>query len=46
MLTSRDMRKFYDWDTIKNVKFLSDEFGGIKNELGGIKNELVEVKKK
>ena len=38
MFASRDMRKFYDWDTIKNVKFLSDE-------LGGIKNELVEVKK-
>ena len=46
MFASRDMRKFYDWDTIKNVKFLSDELGGIKNELGGIKKEIVEVKKK
>ena len=37
---SRDMRKFYDWDTIQNVKILKSDVVEIRNELTEIRNEL------
>ena len=43
---SRDMRKFYDWDTIQNVKILKSDVVEIRNELTEIRNELAEMKNK
>ena len=34
------MRKFYDWDTIHNVKFLNNEVTKIKTEIADIKNKI------
>ena len=40
------MRKFYDLDTIYNVKILSNEVTKIKTEVADIKNEVAGIKNK
>ena len=40
VFASRDMRRFYDWDIIHNVKLLNSEVSEIKKQIGEIKNQI------